>query len=492
MATAFTLASLAVHASASGLVDHRSHGPRGSIHGQPVEGTVDHVSHVPKAWNFMILLVDDSNSPMWGAGGLATVPAMDTLRTQGRTYSKVYAAFACSPTRAMFMTMRNQHQTKVISVGNSMDVNELTWMQDLDSSRVPYDVRLYGKLHGVPPSPVDPITPGFDFWYGASGASISDYDTWTASEQTSVENRVTSSITTYSSEELVDRAIADMAVATQPTVYVMSFFNSHSDGAGNFHSDVADPSAGCGLGTNELCQEVMTEKLFTEVGRLMAAVDTANTIVFTMADNGEALDPLVEAGCDNNAKGTLYECGIDVEFTVSYGPIPAGSRNASGLTELLSAADIGRTILDYAGVKNQVSHERAVDGDARYNGQARTYYGQSMREEIDGFCDPTNTYGCTSTHGKTELYSRDTAFRVMTDGTTKYWVAADGTSEFCYTLPDEINTIAASNCDALEAAIAVLDDLPTPSGAGGIDSFPLEFPFQLVWMNPWSQQLQPY
>jgi arylsulfatase A-like enzyme len=93
--------------------------------------------------------------------------------------------------------------------------------------------------------------------------------------------------------------------------------------------------------------EAMIEAMDTEIGRLLAVVDRANTHILFLGDNGttpNVLQPPYPAG---RGKSTLYEGGIKVPLVIA-GPavVNPGRTNATPV----HAVDLFATILELAGL----------------------------------------------------------------------------------------------------------------------------------------------
>jgi arylsulfatase A-like enzyme len=91
----------------------------------------------------------------------------------------------------------------------------------------------------------------------------------------------------------------------------------------------------------------MVEAMDTEIGRLLSAVDRANTHIIFIGDNGSMPNVIQPPYLSSRGKGTLYEGGIKVPLIIA-GPAVVNPGRTS--ETLAHAVDLYATILDLAGI----------------------------------------------------------------------------------------------------------------------------------------------
>ena len=82
----------------------------------------------------------------------------------------------------------------------------------------------------------------------------------------------------------------------------------------------------------------------TEIGRLLAGVDLATTLVIVLGDNGAPRPVTDGPWAQDHAKGSLYEGGVRVPMVV-HGPGVGHGRSDA----LISVVDVHRTLVELVG-----------------------------------------------------------------------------------------------------------------------------------------------
>ena len=126
----------------------------------------------------------------------------------------------------------------------------------------------------------------------------------------------------------------------------------------SLHSYGVDPLAV----SDRNAYEAALEALDTEIGRLLASVDLANTNIILVGDNGTPTR-VAQApyGGQGHAKGALYQGGIHVPMVVS-GPHVSLTPGSTS-DRLVHVVDLFSTILEMAGVDAStiIPAETAID-----------------------------------------------------------------------------------------------------------------------------------
>jgi arylsulfatase A-like enzyme len=92
----------------------------------------------------------------------------------------------------------------------------------------------------------------------------------------------------------------------------------------------------------------MVEALDTELGRLLASIDTSRTTVIFAGDNGTEKPVVLPPFDPSQAKGTLYEGGLRVPLIVAGPDVALPGRTVGAPVELV---DLYATALELAGVR---------------------------------------------------------------------------------------------------------------------------------------------
>jgi arylsulfatase A-like enzyme len=98
------------------------------------------------------------------------------------------------------------------------------------------------------------------------------------------------------------------------------------------------------------------EALDTEMGRLLRNVDTENTIVIFIGDNGTPARAVQEPVDRMRAKGSIYEGGIHVPMIVAGKGV---TRHGEREDALINTTDLFATIVDLTGAGTDLIHDSA-------------------------------------------------------------------------------------------------------------------------------------
>lgn len=308
--------------------------------------------------NILILIIDDwgiDSSPIDNTPGagifLPNMPNLQTLASNGLRFTRAYVNPACSPTRASMMTGRYAHQTGVYTPGaaGAFSVAETALPEAMTAAGTPYAMASMGKWHLGGNDSGYNARGGWPEFYGITGGGVGDYFSWTKNT-----NGTAAITTTYTTTDQVNEALAFInrsETAGDPWFCWVAFNSPHTP----FHeppAGLAPPGGysaqGAGESADHYLFRKMLESLDTEIGRLLASVDQANTNIILIGDNGTAGQVVQPPFGGGHAKGDLYNGGIHVPM-LAKGPavtVPAGSTT----DKLVHAVDMFSTILELAGI----------------------------------------------------------------------------------------------------------------------------------------------
>jgi arylsulfatase B len=303
--------------------------------------------------NIILILADDFGVDYVQsyAEGIAPpcTPNIDGLASAGMLFRNAWTNPVCSPTRAAVMTGRQGFRTGVgdplpnNAPGLALAETTLPEMLTGYASAASGKWHLHGNLGNSHPN-----DSGFDTYAGSIRGAVSDYFSWAK-----ITNGASSNSTTYAVSETVDDALAAMATMPEPWFTYVSFNSIHTP----FHVPPSSlcPSAGaCPTGycgnlpgnpSNPDLAKAMAEAMDMEIGRLLASVDSADTYVFFLGDNGTPGQASEAPFLGTHAKGSMYEGGVNVPFIVTGPGVVVGESPA-----LVGSVDLFATFAELAGV----------------------------------------------------------------------------------------------------------------------------------------------
>jgi arylsulfatase A-like enzyme len=306
--------------------------------------------------NVLVVLLDDVGAEQLAAfDGMDAppyTPNLDALASQGSVFDRAYAYPTCSPSRAALLT--GQHSWRHGLGGVILDASS----PGLDDSvptlvdrLAPHGVATawIGKWHLGPMADVEhPLRAGFDRFSGSLGnlhdkyaiaESWMDYDHWERVDESGVHTE-----TRYATTVTIDEAIEAVGALPEPWVVVVA--------PNAAHTPLTEPPEALLVEGRRFPGDLpyggfrrVIQALDTELGRLLEAVDLADSTVLVMGDNG-AEGRVVKPPLAAMAKGTPYEVGVRV------GMIAAGRGVASGARSdaLVSIVDLLPTAMELTGV----------------------------------------------------------------------------------------------------------------------------------------------
>ena len=315
-------------------------------------------SAAPK--NILLIIADDYgvdsnslyNSTNNGAS-LPPTPNIVSIAQSGVLFRNAYANPVCSPTRACLLTGRYSFRTGVGDVvagagSATLPASEFTLPEAFVANpTLGYNLAQFGKWHLANGINTPSTIGGWTNFAGSLIGAIASYTNWTKTV-----NGVSSTTTNYATTDIVnDAATWIQARGTNPWLAWVAFNAPHTP----LHLPPTNlcPHYATLSGTQSDINanprkyfEAMTEAMDTEMGRLLTAVNRANTHIIFLGDNGTqgVVQPPFPA---NRGKDTLYEGGIHVPFIIS-GPTVTNPGRTNDTP--VGAVDVFSTILEMAGI----------------------------------------------------------------------------------------------------------------------------------------------
>jgi hypothetical protein len=366
-----------------------------------------------KPMSVVLFLMDDVGKELWlpshETGEATSTTNLDTLRTQGITFTNSYVTPLCGVTHVQLHTARWAFRTKSSGGRGKLNQFELTLGDMIRKSDQPYRAAWFGKwnaANGVVDGTANDNSFasgfGWDAYIGHTGTTPV-YSPFAHRESHAYRNGFYTDVTLSenTTDYYADKVFADAiswlgTIGDDPYVLVLSGPIGHSP------------------------------------------LDTDNTLVIFHSDDGDALRTQTTPCVGTAGKGLLNECGINVGMVMAYGNIPSGDRNSTN-TSLVNIMDVTATIADVVGAK-YLPTRFASDthaGQTIYLGQKRIQDGLSLQSIWLGRCNGYE-WCWTRDGGSTRLAHSGLGgagqTRVLRNATHKIHLAADNSTYTCYSM----------------------------------------------------------
>lgn len=345
------------------------------------------------ARNLVVIVMDDLGVDQLGSYGEVkagmgappehfVTPRIQALADQGLLFRNVWSSPLCSATRATLITGRYGFAT---GVGGPVPIlgvpgDPPSYQPLAQALAATHPVRTaIGKWHltwydptasspGYAPVGVPPEGAGFTEYYGtwnnldASNGSSQHYFDWSTAVHVPPAAPSVSSVTeVYATSYEVDQAIdfvdrqaegpeapdwflwVGLHSIHTPTQVPPDALHTQQDVKDDFEPSDLEP---LGTGDGPRIRLAMLQAMDTEVGRLLDALDLSDTTVVLLGDNGSGY--ALPTSVNSEAKGSIYEGGINVPLIVAGDAVPAPSRGTE-TAALVHTTDVYATLLELAG-----------------------------------------------------------------------------------------------------------------------------------------------
>ncbi len=346
--------------------------------------------------NILIILSDDMGLDASNQYSLSAdtpnTPALDNLAQQGIVFDSAWVTPACTTTRSMILTGLYGVNSGVTTVPAELDIANLILPEHIKQHDSSYSTGAFGKWHlgGGNSRATHPNESGFDY-YAGNLSNIPDYYDW---ELTINGDQSTS--TEYHTTHVTQLAIDWINDQDNSWFAWLAYSAPHTP----LHLPPAELHNRDSLtGTNDDIDTrpreyflASIEAMDSEIGRLFSSIDPdvlSNTIVIFLGDNGSPRNVIdTSAFPQSHSKGTLYEGGIRVPFTISGAMIEnRGSREDN----LISGTDLFNTISELLGIEsvnesNGTSFKSLLDGTAADDTVIRSHiYSEFESDNVTGW-----------------------------------------------------------------------------------------------------------
>jgi len=315
--------------------------------------------------NIVVIMADDLGYNDVGYNGCPDIPTpnIDLLASQGIIFSNAYVSHAvCSPSRAGFITGRNQQrfgheENPEAGIVPILPLNQITLPQVLTNAG--YNTIMVGKWHLGGNMPYQPPSRGFNEYFGFLGGGAATYFLpATNTLRRNFSNVIETNYLTHAFTREAVSYINTYASSNKPFFLFVSHKAPHVPLMAPQEYLDQFPEI-----TNELRKTLaaVISALDDGIGDVLQALDdngiTTNTLVFFLSDNG---GPTGTTSAVNEplrgAKGHVFEGGVRVPYIMRWpGRLPAGV----AYTSAVSSLDIFATSVALAG--GEMPSDRVMD-----------------------------------------------------------------------------------------------------------------------------------
>jgi arylsulfatase A-like enzyme len=299
--------------------------------------------------NVLLVIADDFGidaSPCYAVGkNKPNMPNLEKFCKGGAVFDNVWVNPVCTPTRASLLTGRYGFRTKVGSVGDVLDSDQITIFDALNKQGV-YSSAVIGKWHvGAGNDTKHPASLGVPYYTGFLQGALRDFNSIPLVKDGAITN-----VTGYATTVFTDLAFSWVKQQTKPWFLWLAYNAPHAPfhlPPKNLISNQNLTGSATDIRSNpQAYYFAAAEALDAEMGRLLKSVDQNNTVIIFMGDNGTPAQVTQFTGNRARAKGSVYEGGVTVPLVIS-GAGQAATR-ASGL---VNGVDITATIAAITGAK---------------------------------------------------------------------------------------------------------------------------------------------
>jgi arylsulfatase A-like enzyme len=304
--------------------------------------------------NIVIILADDQGYADISYNPLhppeVSTPHMDALARNGLFFTQAYTTGnVCSPTRAGLMTGRYQQRAGIYTAGeggSGLHLDEKIFPQYLKG--VGYTSGVFGKWHlGLTPE-YNPVSRGFDTFYGFMGRGAHDYFRLNDPESPMYRNLEVIGDSGYLTDRLTEEAVQFIEMHSSEPFFLYLAYNA-------VHTPKQVPKETHKLfNTGDPDRDIlmaMLKHLDDGVGEVVATLKRKgiweNTLLFYLSDNGGANAMSADNTPLRAYKQWNYEGGIRVPFIVSW---PERFKGGRKIHTPVVSLDILPTALDAAGI----------------------------------------------------------------------------------------------------------------------------------------------
>jgi arylsulfatase A-like enzyme len=327
-------------------------------------------AHTAAARNILVIIADDygiDSQSLYNTNASASLPPtpnLNALAQRGVMFRKAYGQAVCSPSRCAMLTGRYGFRSGVTSPAmggtSELQTNEFTLPEVLAANpQRGYAAASIGKWHLGGGMTGPNINGGWAHFSGALGGAVQSYTSWAKT----VNGVSTPNYMTYATSDNVNDARTWIQQRGTNRWFLWLAFNAghapYHKPPNALHSYDSLPGTQADITANTRpYYEAMIEAMDTEIGRLLLQVDTNETTILFIGDNGTPGRVIQPPFSSARGKDTLYEGGVRVPFIIAGPEVVAPGRTSEAIVH---CADIYATILELAGA----SLPMALPSDSR-------------------------------------------------------------------------------------------------------------------------------
>jgi arylsulfatase A-like enzyme len=413
--------------------------------------------------NVLLIIADDFGAdsfPLTATGGTtAPMPNITALKNSGVLFSRAYAHPTCSPTRASLLTGRHPYRTGigaqlVGATSPQLATTEFTLPEAFAAnSGLGYSLAMFGKWHlnsGAGTNDTPRTVGGWPYFAGTISGALPDFSAWTK-----VTNNVSAATTTYATTDLANDVISFITTRPSGTPwFAWCAFNApHTP----FHVPPANLHTYGTPTTNRGMYEAACQALDTEVGRILANVNLANTHVIFIGDNGTPGQVIQTPYTAAKAKETIYEGGIRVPLIIA-GPAVVSPNRTS--TVRVHAVDLYATILELAGINVSATQPSTNALDSR---SVMSVLQNTTTASRFAFSQEFSADLLTSVSGRALVDDSGYSLLTFDDGHEELYLTSSDANQGTNLLGSNISFAAQQAYAALKTELATYQASSTPS-----------------------------
>jgi arylsulfatase B len=310
---------------------------------------------ITTAPNIIFIVADDIGWDAFGKypginGTKAKTPTLDSLATNGITFTNYWVNPECSPTRAAMLTGRYGFRTGVGAPGAVLAGTETIIQKYItDKTSGAYANAVIGKWHVSGNTNLTaPANFGVQYFSGFLSGAVTDYYNWTETT-----NGAQKTVTTYATTQFVNESISWVQQQTKPFFLWLALNAPHSP----FHRPPLNLITDQNLVTTQTVIDAnplpyylaSVEAMDREIGRLIASLSATqkeNTVFVFIGDNGSPTQVAQLPFTGGKAKSTLFQGGVNTPLIVCGKNI---TRKNVVETAMVQAPDMFTTLADLAG-----------------------------------------------------------------------------------------------------------------------------------------------
>jgi len=275
--------------------------------------------------NIIFIIADDMGWDAFGhypgiSSTKANTPTLDSLASNGITFTNYWVNPECSPTRAAMLTGKYGFRTGVGTAGGILQSSETIIQKYItDKTSNKYSNAVIGKWHVSGGANLTaPESFGVQYYSGFLIGAVPDYYDWTQTSNGSQQN-----ITTYTTTHLINQASTWIQQQTKPFFLWLALNAPHTP----FHRPPLNLITNQTLVNNQAAINAnplpyflaSIEAMDKEISRLigsMTAAQKENTVFVFMGDNGTPTQVAQVPYSSTKSKSSLFQGGINTPLII--------------------------------------------------------------------------------------------------------------------------------------------------------------------------------